>query len=463
MKDMTRLLLATLLAAAAGACGDDGGSGDDTGDDMPPDMDTTVTYTCVDEAAAFAGNNNMVDGNANLPAAATNITAPDFTPTTVATGGTPGAGFDAAGTHIGALGNTDWTEGWTAYPTNQVVDGGKGTVEVGTAGANFELTGTVNWDADNTYILKGPVFVTGTLNIEAGTVIKGDNGSALVVTQDGDIQAVGTVAAPIVFTSSQASGSADRGDWGGVVLLGSAPLNTSSGTNTIEGFAVTAGNEELITYGGDDAASDCGTLNYVRIEYAGFELSADNELNGLTIGGCGTGTSIDYVQVHRGLDDGIEIFGGTVNVTHAVVTLPDDDGFDLDLGWTGKGQYWICQQENITGDRCSEDDSNSDDNDATPRTRPEIWNYTFIGGGAGGEQGGIKLRVGAAGVWRNGIIFNFEDWAVDVDGASSAQQVVDGNTAFHHTIFEGVTDAWPAGFDDDDEAPGGEDDCLPDE
>lgn len=326
-------------------------------------------------------------------------------------------------------------------------DPGGGPVDV-PAG---DITTDTTWTANNTYTLKGQVFVVdgATLTIEAGTTIKGDNGSALVITAGARIEADGTSAAPIVFTSSQAS--ATSGDWSGLVLLGRAPINVPGGEQGVEGFGEAVADK--VVYGGDAANHDCGTLRYVRIEYAGFELAPDNELNGLTLGGCGTGTEVDFVQVHRGLDDGIEVFGGTVDLRHVLVTQTDDDGLDWDFGWTGTVQFAIVQQGETHGNRGLECDNNADDTDALPRSAPEIWNLTLIGGGAGGvDQGGMHLRRGTAGLISNAIVTNFKTYAFDVDGASTETQWGSGALEVASTYFYNdgaVGPLWPAAFDAD--------------
>ncbi|MBA3818258.1 MAG: hypothetical protein H0X17_05160 [Deltaproteobacteria bacterium] len=313
-----------------------------------------------------------------------------------------------------------------------------------------DLTGDITWEAGNTYVLKGYVFMTGgTLTIEPGTVVKGDNGSALTITKDAKLNAVGTAAKPIVFTSSTTP--ATPGSWGGVVLLGKAPINVVGGTNAIEGFPTSYG--ERIVYGAatPNAAHDCGKLKYARIEYAGFLLSPDNELNGLTVGGCGSATQLDYIQVHLGQDDGVEMFGGTANLSHLVISHPDDDGLDWDRGWTGKVQFLVVAQKAGRGDKAVEADNNNNDNELTPRSAPEIWNATFIGadGAAADPQGGLHLRRGTAGKINNAIVAYFTKFAVDVDGASSTGQFGTG-LAIKNTYFlkgANATALWPANFD----------------
>jgi hypothetical protein len=316
-----------------------------------------------------------------------------------------------------------------------------------------DLTGPITWKADTTYVLDGYVFlVGGTLTIEAGTVVKGENGSALTIAKDAKLDAQGTAAKPIVFTSNKATPA--PGDWGGVVLLGKAPINVTGGTNKIEGFADTFG--ERIRYGGTDAAHDCGKLKYARIEYAGFLLSTDNELNGLSVGGCGSATVIDYVQVHLGQDDGVEMFGGTANLSHIVITQPDDDGLDWDFGWSGKVQFLVVQQKAGRGDKAIEADNNVNANDALPRSAPEIWNATFVGGNgaATDPQAGPHLRRGTAGKISNAIITGFPKFALDVDGTSSVAQFSANALSLKNIYFvkaTNATDAWPANFDNNND------------
>lgn len=328
-------------------------------------------------------------------------------------------------------------------------DSPPGTMVIDVPGGDIQ--GPITWESGNTYVLKGYVFVTaGTLTIEPGVTVKGDNGSALTITKDAKLNAVGTAAQPIVFTSSAAVPK--PGDWGGVVLLGKAPINVVGGTNAVEGFPTSYGDRIIYGSATPDAAHDCGKLSYARIEYAGFLLSPDNELNGLTVGGCGTATLLDYIQVHGGQDDGVEMFGGTANLRHIVISLPDDDGLDWDRGWTGKVQYLIVQQKAGRGDKAIEADNNNNDNELSPRSAPEIWNATFIGGdgAAADPQGGLHLRRGTAGKINNAIVMGFTKFAVDVDGASSVGQFGAGALAIKNTFFLKGTNAsalWPASFD----------------
>jgi hypothetical protein len=454
---------ALLLASVAAACGDDDGNdgNDDRPDAMqgtPPDastppVDAAPMLTCFDEEAFFQkaelSNTFGADPQLTAPHAATPSFAPMAGSPVLTNGATPpdDGFFVTTATFIGAIGDADWTTGWTAYPVN-TSDPDDAAGEVITVDAN--VTADATWTTNNTYVLQGKIFVTGgaTLTIEPGVIVRGGTGdSALVIAKDGTIDAQGTVDDPITFTSLKTTGAV-AGDWGGVVLLGAAPINVPGGTDSAEGFESSAA---LAAYGGTDAAHDCGTMKYVRIQYAGFLFSMDNELNGLTVAGCGSDTELDFVQIHRGLDDGIEFFGGTANVRHLLVSYPDDDGLDCDLGWVGKAQFVIVKQDANTGDKGIECDNNNSDNDLTPRTSPQIWNISLIGSDADGakKQAGMHLRRGVAGEINNAIVAYFRSFALDVDGSASVARADAGDLTVANSYFfdNGGGEDWPADFD----------------
>lgn len=329
----------------------------------------------------------------------------------------------------------------------------------GTITVASNITADTTWTKENVYSLANHIFVeSGVLTIEAGTKIVGQAGSSLVVTTGARLHAAGTRSAPIVFTSAKLEGARAPGDWGGVVLLGRSKINVAGGVEDIEGFP--AGGTTT-SYGGEDLAHDCGTLRYVRVEFAGFQLAMDNELNGVTLGGCGTETEVDFVQVHKGADDGVEVFGGTVNLRHVVVSQPDDDGLDWDFGWTGKAQFLLVQQNQAVGNVAIEADSNKTDNDALPRSSPEVWNATLVGsdaapGMAGKEQFAAHFRRGTAGRIHNAVITRFADSSVDVDGDSSAARAMEGTLTIESSIFfdNGANDEWPVESGDADNDSG---------
>jgi hypothetical protein len=321
--------------------------------------------------------------------------------------------------------------------------GGSGGGSGGAIDVTADITTNTTWKKDTVYTLKTLVYVTNgaTLTIEPGTVIQGDRASALVVARDGKLVAAGTASAPIVFTSSLPVGQrgGPQGDWGGLVLNGKASINVTGGENNAEGLA----DEPRNKYGGGatpDDTHDCGTLKYVRVEFAGRPLSADNELNGVTFNACGSATTVDYLQVHRGVDDGVELFGGSVNLKHVVITGSDDDGLDWDQGWTGKAQFIVVQQSSGRGNHGIEADSNRTNNDLMPRSAPKLYNVTLVGRNpdttpSEGPSRGLMLRQGTAGIMANFIVTNFTSNAMTVDQASTATQWTVGALKVQNSIF----------------------------
>lgn len=233
------------------------------------------------------------------------------------------------------------------------------------------------------YLLLGTVFVKsgGTLNLPSGTQIFGEKNSkgTLVVERGGTINANGSAGAPIVFTSAQPVGSRSAGDWGGVIILGKARINTTSGSDT----AAIEGISPSVYFGGQNDNDNSGTFRYVRIEYSGIALSPNNEINGLTMGGVGSGTTIEYVMVAYNGDDSFEWFGGTVNCRFLISYFPVDDEFDTDFGFRGKLQFLLGIRKpgiaDVSGSTCFESDNNNGPNFNTPRTAPLFSNVTSIG------------------------------------------------------------------------------------
>ncbi|MEM6362266.1 MAG: hypothetical protein AAGA64_15700 [Bacteroidota bacterium] len=221
------------------------------------------------------------------------------------------------------------------------------TVEIAT-----NITENTTWAAGNIYILTSRIVVEpgATLTIGEGSIIKGEfgdgaNATALIVARGAQIDAQGTAAAPIIFTSvvdeiepgeidSPNLNETDNGLWGGVIILGAAPISdeSNSGTENIEGIP---GGETFAVYGGTEPNDNSGTLRYVSIRHGGTRLGDGDEINGLTLGGVGAGTTIEFVEVVGNLDDGIEWFGGTVDVTNALVWAADDDAVDVDQAYSG--------------------------------------------------------------------------------------------------------------------------------
>jgi hypothetical protein len=279
--------------------------------------------------------------------------------------------------------------------------------------------------------LSGTVIVDDgvTLTISPGTVIFGARGSSLFVKQGGKLNAIGTAASPICFTSAQSLGSRYPGDWGGIVMIGKGKT-TRTTASTTEGTTP-------VSYGtGTDDADSSGTLKYTIIEFAGNEVAPGDELNGLSLYAVGSGTTIDYVQVHRGLDDSFEMWGGAVNLTHVVATGGLDDDYDMDEGFTGKVEYAIGQKyPTACGGSPSTDphgiESDGQQSGATSTsactngnaarcTNGTLSYMTMIGQNITSGEG-ARLREGNAQTLSNSVFYNFA-------GNASNVIIVAGNT-----------------------------------
>tara|TARA_R110001606_G_scaffold83958_4_gene191304 strand:+ start:26176 stop:27576 length:1401 start_codon:yes stop_codon:yes gene_type:complete len=323
------------------------------------------------------------------------------------------------------------------------------------------LTGAHHWGADRTWVLDGIVYVqaSGTLTIEPGTRIEGRPGSALVITRGARLHAAGTAQAPVVFTSAQPVGTRAAGDWGGLVLLGSAPVNVENAQ--IEGVA---DNDPNGAFGGNDANGSCGVLEYARIEFAGFEVYADNELNGLTLGACGSGTIVRHVQVHRSLDDGIELFGGSADLRNILISGAGDDSLDWDWGWRGRVQFLIAQQYADSGDNAFEADNNGDRHGAEPMSEPVMYNVTLVSPRSHARHHrAMTLREGTGGHFHNLLIQGFSGEAIDLRDRATVANLRNGRLTFQGLAINdigarGVSYFEPEQGDADDD--GGLDEAL---
>lgn len=274
---------------------------------------------------------------------------------------------------------------------------------------------------DTIYVLDQKCWVkNGTLTIEPGTVIKGNKkttaaaATALIITRDATINAVGTSSCPIIFTSNVAVPA--PGDWGGLVIMGDAPISTPSGEAQIEGIdplGVPAGVDYL--YGGSAASDNSGSLRYVRVEYAGAVIEEGNELNGITLGGVGCGTTVDHLAILYGADDGLEIFGGNVNIKYVLSAANNDDQFDFDYGYKGAIQFAVAIIDR--GVVYAPNNSNGIECDgglvSNFRTRPLLSNFTIMGpenctvSTANQLLNAARFRVDTRFVVRNSIFANY--------------------------------------------------------
>lgn len=356
--------------------------------------------------------------------------------------------------------NTETDSGVTSEATGGSADEtATGDVPAGCVGADgprMEVPLAIDADTtltcDTVWVLSGITFVSsGTLTIEPGTTIAGGAGSALVIDKGAQIDASGTEDAPIVMTSVAAlDGGGARGDWGGLALLGTAPVNLEGGTGTAEGFAT-----DPPTYGGTDDAHNCGVLSYVRVEWAGNEISPGNELNGITFFACGTATRADHLQVHMGLDDAFEAFGGVFDASYLIASGAADDSFDFDQGFTGSIDFAFVHQDPTTGDNCLEWSNQGNDFAATPLTNPTITNLTCVGSGTGGtDSKGVTLKEGTQATIRNSIFANLTNDGAVLANQATQTQAEGGAISFAGSHFCG-TSTFAVDTDAEDPDPAG--------
>ncbi|MFW5773367.1 MAG: T9SS type A sorting domain-containing protein [Tangfeifania sp.] len=352
----------------------------------------------------------------------------------------------------GAFNSKNWAKGWTAVDANGYF--GEVTNEV--IVKDEDLNGDATWTNDNVYLLDGFVFLEeGTLTIEAGTVIKGkknpttgDNASALIITKYAKINAVGTPDMPIIFTAEADDvndptdlDETDRGEWGGVILLGDATLGFNTETSQIEGIPT---DEPKANFGGDNDSHNAGVMKYVSIRHGGAQLEPDKEINGLTFGGVGSETVIEHIEVYANDDDGFEWFGGTVSCKWLVSAFNKDDAFDYDYGWRGNGQFWFAVQAEDLSDNGGEHDGAKDD-DRTPFSKPTIYNATYIGSGVDNTTAknstALHFRDNAGGIYANSIFTDFAKHAIEVedlsDGIDSRRNMENGDLALKNNIWYG--------------------------
>ena len=311
-------------------------------------------------------------------------------------------------------------------------------------------TSTLTLDGDNVYTFSGLLYVNSgqTLAIEAGTVVKAGgevNGlaSAIVVARGGTIEADGTSADPIIFTSdlddlsnSTDLGPSDAGLWGSLIILGDAEIGVEGASEAfIEGLPE---NDDRNKFGGSNSGHDAGFLRYVSIRYTGAALGPGNEIQGLTLGGVGSETEISYVEVYASDDDGIEIFGGNVNMDHIAIAWAADDGLDLDNGWRGTVDKLFIVQLGSEGDHLGEwDGAQPDDNDRY--TLATVKNATMMGAGDGSLA--ILTRDGGVVSIQTSVITDVNGKALEVEDNDEAG--VDSYSKLSEASYNG--NAWFCG------------------
>jgi hypothetical protein len=317
---------------------------------------------------------------------------------------------------------------------------------------------SVHLNADTTYLFSGFVFVENgaVLSIDAGTVLKfrpgqGVNASALIVARGGKIYANGTAEAPIIMTA-EADDINDPSDlpvfskglWGGLIILGAATNNNPGGIGQIEGIP---SDEPRGEYGGVDDNDNSGVVRYVSIRHGGTEIGAGNEINGLTLGSVGSGTTIEHVEIYSNVDDGVEFFGGTVRTKYIAVAFCGDDCFDYDEGFRGQGQFWFGIQESDNGNHAGEHDGATGNEQGTPYAHPIISNATYIGSGVGSANSdndpAIIMRDNAGGEYHNSIFYDFNGSGLEVEDLAdpgledSRARLEDGEIVYRRNVWYG--------------------------
>jgi hypothetical protein len=346
----------------------------------------------------------------------------------------------------------------TALPPAQIVEV-KGSLEGNiTWAANkiYKLVGFVRVGEEATF---GSITKTGTLTIEPGTIIIGDRATkgTLIVQRGSKIIANGTAEKPIVFTSERNAGEKEAGDWGGLVICGKAPNNLPDDKANRElegGYGA--------FHGGNDANDNSGSLKYVRIEYAGVPINPNQEVNSLTFGSVGSGTTVDYVQASFGLDDSFEWFGGTVNCKHLIAYKGLDDDFDIDNGFSGNVQFGIgirgttqADQSGSNGFECDNDAAGSNN---MPFTSANFANMSIIGAKGKAEtsinvqfQNGAQIRRNSKLKIYNTFITGYPNGIyIDSQRGDAKGNAAKGDIDLQNVILAGVegwgTNGWGQGF-----------------
>ncbi|HUP66043.1 MAG TPA: hypothetical protein VM557_12275 [Thermoanaerobaculia bacterium] len=310
-----------------------------------------------------------------------------------------------------------------------------------TVAVSGTITSSTTWTADRRYVLNDFVGVAepAVLTIQPGTVIYGgDPRASLFIRRGAKIVAEGTERRPVVFTSAQKVGERAQRDWGSLIVLGRAPINEAGGQGFMEGLP----SQAEYAFGGTDSNDSSGVLRFVRLEFGGFEIEANQEINGLTLAGVGRGTVVDYVQVLHNKDDAFEFFGGTVNASHLISVAAADDSIDWDLGYQGNIQFVAvvkrAANDENDGNIIIEGDGHPQNAGNTPLSNPRLYNVTGYGTGRMdvGAYGNV-LRRGTAGKIHNLIVMNSRRAPVTIRNDSTFAHAASGELVFDNSILFG--------------------------
>ncbi len=343
---------------------------------------------------------------------------------------------------------TNCTSDDTADIIFNINNGGAGAT--GSVNISGVYTTDLTLDANTDYIINGPLLMSSgtTLTIPAGTTLKalpvGVN-AYIAIQQGAQINAQGTQNEPIVLTS--AAENPDSGDWGGLILLGNAPINS-----TAAGSTDTATSEVgQLSYGGDNPADNSGTISYMRIEFAGGAIDGNAELNALSLYAVGNGTTIDHLQVYLGSDDGVEFFGGTVGINFLSVVGAEDDSIDWTEGYRGTlTNVFVQQLASADGDSAFELDGFNTDfslEDTSLLSRPSVNDVTIIGNNDNSRA--FRLRAGTGGIFNNVVISNTGRGVVveDDESAFRTSANIPTDLLFTNVAFTDVAEPFLYGFE----------------
>ena len=335
---------------------------------------------------------------------------------------------------------SDWTSGWSNFDAENT------DYPATTSTVSTDITTSTTWSG--VILLQNKIYVknNATLTIAPGTIIRGDKPTqgSLIVTRGSKLNAIGTIASPIIFTSNEAIGNRSEGDWGGIVLLGLARNNQPGGVANIEGIVQTTDTQ----YGGSFDNDNSGTLKYVRIEFAGIALEPNKEINGLTFGSVGSATTIDFIQVSHSGDDSFEWFGGTVNCKHLIAYRGLDDDFDTDFGFRGKIQFALSIRDKDVSDAIGDSNSFESDNDAAgsagqPKTAAIFSNVTLVGPKGNGSivlpvgekfEKAFRLRRNTAVSCFNSLVVGWEK-GLSIEGTAVVNNVNGDSLVFANNIL----------------------------
>jgi hypothetical protein len=457
MSFFTRLRVGVLLGTSVAlvACGDSDDDGDITGPPPATNPPAGVTVTAVSSTvvqvswSAASGVQRYVVQRApqtgDFAQLSDTVTGTQYRDS----GLQPSTSYRYRVAAIRTTGTSDFstvTEGQTLAP-------GRGSATI-----DANITASRTLFADTTYQISGFIQVLNgaTLTIEPGTRIVGDfdtPGSSLFITRGARIVANGTAQNPIVFTSERAVGQRQPGDWGGLIMIGNAPINRT-GQVIIEGTGTGASNPAQVYSGGTNAADNSGSLRYVRVEFAGFATATDAELNTFTFAALGSGTQMEYLQALGGLDDAFEWFGGTADAKYLLSYETGDDHFDMSEGFSGRLQYVVGLQSTVLAPRPAAGSPSSDpqgiENDgcagagcvdgqnSAPFTTPVVANFTLVGAGPGvvpaGGGIGMMIRRGTGGFYVNGIVARWPNSAIAIRDDATNARLTEGNLLFRNIL-----------------------------